>query len=203
MSAKVRLARAADAEQVRAIYAPFCAHSAVSFEEEAPGEAEVARRIAAALGRFPWLVCEEAGEVLGYAYAGAHRERAAYRWSVDVTAYVKEGRRGRGIGTALYTSLLALLRLQGLYNAYAGITLPNPASVALHERVGFRPFAVYRAVGYKLGAWHDVGWWHRELQPPGGEPAPPLPLPEAQREGGWESALNAGLAYLGGAQPGE
>jgi phosphinothricin acetyltransferase len=185
----IRLATEHDAEPVLAIYAPFCTSSPVSFEEQAPSLDEMRRRIRTILARFPWLVYVDEEEVLGYAYAFAHRERPAYRWSVEVAAYVKEGQRGRGIGKALYTSLLRLLALQGFYNAYGGITLPNPASVALHESVGFRPLGVCRGVGYKLGSWHDVGWWYRDLRPRAEAPEPPLALPAVVGTREWDEAL--------------
>jgi L-amino acid N-acyltransferase YncA len=116
------------------------------------------------------------GAVLGYAYASPHRERAAYRWSVDVAVYIAEQARRRGVGRQLYSTLFAMLVELGYYNAFAGVTLPNPASVGLHESMGFTPVGVYRNVGYKLGAWHDVGWWRRPLQPPAADPAEPRSL---------------------------
>jgi L-amino acid N-acyltransferase YncA len=115
---------------------------------------------------------------------------------VDVSVYVHERARRHGVGRALYTSLFALLRLQGFYAAHAGITLPNPASVGLHEALGFVPVGVYRSVGYKMGAWHDVGWWQLPLRERTGEPAPPLTLAEAQTRPEWPSALAAGLSDL-------
>jgi phosphinothricin acetyltransferase len=189
MSATIRLARAEDAAGVLAIYAPFCA-TPVSFEEEPPSLDEMRRRIAGTLERWPWLVCAADAEVLGYVYARPHRERAAYRWSVEVTAYVAAGQRRRGVGRALYTALFRLLELQGYCNAYAGITLPNPASVGLHEALGFRPVGVYRHVGYKCGAWHDVGWWQRDLRPPEPEPPEPRDLSELKGEAAWQAALS-------------
>jgi len=119
-------------------------------------------------------VAERAGGIAGYAYASRHRERRAYQWSVDVSCYVDARFRRRGVGGALYRVLLALLARQGFFNAYAGITLPNAASVALHESAGFRPIGVYRRVGYKLGAWHDVGWWGREIAAPRDDPPEPV-----------------------------
>src|SRR5205085_974289 len=116
-------------------------------------------RITQTVPHLPWLVCEKDDLIRGYAYASPHRARAAYQWSVDVTVYVREGQRRRGVGQALYASLFRLLVLQGYYNAYAGITLPNPASVGLHESLGFFPIGIYREVGFKLEQWHDVGWW--------------------------------------------
>jgi phosphinothricin acetyltransferase len=123
-------------------------------------------------------VFERAGQILGYAYAGAHRARPAYRWSVDVSAYVAEGGRRQGIGRMLYERLLLLLQRQGYHAAFAGIALPNPASVGLHEAVGFVPLGVYRDVGFKLGAWHDVGWWQRRIGDRPADPAEPRPVTE-------------------------
>jgi phosphinothricin acetyltransferase len=173
----IRLAREADAEAVRAIYAPIVRDTAISFELEPPSADEMRGRIAATLVRFPWLVHERDGAVDGYVYASAHRSRAAYQWSVDTTVYVHEAARRGGVGRALYAVLLALLRLQGFTRAYAGITLPNAGSVGLHEAIGFRALTVYRGVGFKLGRWHDVGWWEHDLQPLAPDPAPPRPLP--------------------------
>ena len=195
-SALIRFASGGDAEQVAAIYAPSVTDTIVSFETEAPSALEMRRRIEGTLQRFPWLVCERQGRVLGYAYAGAHHSRAAYQWSVDVSAYVHEGERRAGVGRALYTSLISLLTLQGFYNAYAGISLPNPASVGLHEAMGFRPVGVYRGVGYKLGAWHDVGWWHFALRQRRADPDPPADLPSILGSAAYGVALASGLPFL-------
>jgi L-amino acid N-acyltransferase YncA len=193
----IRLATVDDAEQVRGIYAPFCAaDSHVSFEFEPPTVEEMGRRIAETLARFPWLVCDEGGVVLGYVYAGTHSARAAYQWSVNVSAYIAEGRRGRGIGRGLYTSLFAILALQGYVNAYAGATLPNPASVGLHESMGFESVGVYRQVGFKCGAWHDTMWMQRALGERPARPEPPLTLAEARGLPGWTEAIEAGLALI-------
>ena len=149
-----------------------------SFELVPPTAAEMAARIAAALAWAPWLVLERSGEIAGYAYAVRHRDRAAYQWAVDVSVYVGEAHRGAGVGRALYARLFELLRAQGFYVAHAGISLPNPASVRLHEAFGFQPVGVYPAVGFKNGAWHDVGWWRLPLREPDPDPAPPRPLAE-------------------------
>ncbi|MFL5311956.1 MAG: arsinothricin resistance N-acetyltransferase ArsN1 family B [Myxococcales bacterium] len=185
----MRLATAADAEAIARIYDPIVAATAISFEVDPPGAAEMERRIRETLEMTPWLVYESEGSLRGYAYASKHRERAAYRWSADVAVYVHGDHRRAGIGRGLYTALFGLLRLQGFHAAHAGITLPNAASVALHESVGFRPVGVYPAVGYKLGAWHDVGWWQLELRARTGEPAPLRRLPEVRRDESWRSAL--------------
>jgi L-amino acid N-acyltransferase YncA len=166
----------ADDAAIAEIYRPSVTDSFVSFEEEAPTAAEMAERIESTLARTPWLVAVDRGEVVGYAYAGHHRERAGYRWSVDVSAYVRADRHGRGIGSALYRSLIRILTAQGFANAYAGITQPNPASVALHRSIGMELVGVYRGVGYKLGAWRDVAWYQLRLTNDPGDP-PPEPIP--------------------------
>ncbi len=192
----IRLATDADGGAAAAIYGPIVAASPISFEVDPPGAAEMGRRIAATLGHAPWLVCERSGAVCGYAYATRHRDRAAYQWSVDVSVYVAEPFRRHGVGRALYTSLLALLRLQRFWAAHAGITLPNAGSVGLHEAMGFQPVGVYRGVGYKAGAWHDVGWWQLSFGARPASPEPPLARAEAERRDGWETALAAGLPLL-------
>lgn len=159
-----------DAAACAAIYAPHIEGSAVSFEEVAPDAAAMAARIEAAQAVHPWLVAEDGGEVRGFAYGCRHRERAAYRWAADVSVYVAAGVRGAGVGRALYAELLDRLRAAGLHTACAGITLPNEASVALHESFGFEPVGVYRRIGWKMGAWRDVGWWQLQLAPPSPEP---------------------------------
>ena len=188
----IRLAGPGDAAAVAAIYAPYVTGASTSFEYVPPDAAEIASRIASTSSYTPYLVLESDGEVLGFAYASKHRERAAYQWSVDVSVYVHDRAHRRGVGRALYESLFALLRLQGFYSAHAGITLPNPASVGLHEALGFRPVGVYRSVGFKHGAWHDVGWWQLPLRERTGTPDPPRPLAEAQRDPGWAASLAAG-----------
>jgi phosphinothricin acetyltransferase len=171
----IRLATQGDAAQIAAIYRPFCDENCVSFEITAPDAAEMASRIATTLQRFPWLVDETDGVVNGYAYATSHRVRAAYRWAVEVTIYLAESSRGRGLGRALYTELFARLREQGLYKAYAGVLIPNPPSQRFHESMGFTLVGVYEKVGFKLGEWRDVGWWVLDLLPPSGIPAEPKP----------------------------
>lgn len=164
MAAVIRLARDADAEQMLAIYAPAVRETAVSFELDLPTESEFRQRIADTLKYAPWLVCEAEGNILGYAYAGKYHVRAAYQWSVEISTYVHSRWRRQGIARGLSVSLLECLRLQGYYNAYACIALPNPASVALAKSLGFKPIGVLPSAGYKLGRWHDVGWWELALQ---------------------------------------
>lgn len=169
----IRMARAEDAAAIQRIYAPFVRDTAITFETVAPTEAEILDRLTATLPTLPWLVAETDGNVLAYAYASRHHTRAAYRWSVDVSVYVDPVRHRRGIGRALYLPLLDRLRRQGFYTAYAAITLPNEASVGLHETLGFQPLCVFRHVGYKLGDWRDVGYWQLELRPADGVPPEP------------------------------
>jgi L-amino acid N-acyltransferase YncA len=165
---------ARDAAVCAAIYAPYVRDTVISLEEVVPTEREFAERIEYVSRDYPWLVAHERGEVVGYAYASRHHERAAYRWAADVAVYVESGHHRRGIGRALYLTLFDLLAEQGLYLACAGITLPNAASVGLHEALGFTPVGVYRGVGWKAGAWWDVGWWQLQLAPEAaGKPAEP------------------------------
>jgi phosphinothricin acetyltransferase len=174
---KVRAATADDAAAIAAIYAPYVTGTVISFETEAPDAAEIARRMAGDAGTYPWLAaCDDDGALLGYAYATAFRLRPAYRFSVETTVYVAGHAHGRGIGRALYAALLPVLEAQGYVQAIAAITLPNPASVALHERFGFRRIGAYQEVGFKHGGWHSVGLWQRALAPLGDTPAEPKPL---------------------------
>jgi L-amino acid N-acyltransferase YncA len=166
-----------DAAAVADIYRPAVDETIASFEAVAPDAAEMARRMRATLERTPWLVAQVADSVIGYAYAGEHRERAGYRWSVDVSAYVHPEWHGRGVGRMLYDELLTILRRQRFVNAYAGIALPNPASVALHESIGMRRIGVYERVGWKpTGGWIDVAWFGMRIAEPSEPPSEPVPL---------------------------
>lgn len=152
-----------DAPAVQAIYAPYVTSTTISFEEVPPDIAETERRIAAILLKYPYLVAEVDGQIVGYAYASEHRTRAAYRTSVDVTVYVAPGAQRSGVARCLYSRLLPAAAGLGYHAAFAGIALPNDASVGLHEAMGFKPVGIYREVGRKFDAWHDVGWWQRLL----------------------------------------
>jgi phosphinothricin acetyltransferase len=164
-----------DAADCAAIYAPYVRDTPISLEERVPTAQEIAERIEATTQTHPWLVAEDDSDLVGYAYATRHRERACYRWATDVTVYVTPKRHRGGVGRALYQALFGLLAEQGFRIACAGITLPNQASVGLHEALGFEPVGVYRNIGWKLGAWYDVGWWQLELG--GGGPARELGPP--------------------------
>lgn len=178
MSGLIRVAEERDAEAIAAIYAPAITDAVISFELTAPDAKEMSRRILAIQRQYPWLVYEASNTVLGYVYASVHNERAAYRWSVDVTAYIRHDARRRGIGKALYTALFEILVLQGYRTACAGITLPNTASVQMHAAMGFKLVGVYHDVGYKFGKWHDVAWYERCLAEHVLEPPEPVPFPE-------------------------
>lgn len=173
---RVRPATPDDAPGILAIYAPIIEETAVSFELVAPTLDDVRRRIGKAHEAHDFLVSvDEGGVVEGYVYGSQHRERAAYQWAVDVTVYIRADARGRGVGRRLYETLLPRLAARGYYQAFAGIALPNDASVGLHEAVGFTHLGTYRNVGFKLGAWRDVGWWQKQLRAPVPDeiPAPP------------------------------
>ena len=160
---KIREATVGDAAAIKAIYAPFVSDTAISFEEVPPDTVEMAKRISSISQNYPYLVAEEAGKVIGYAYASQHRTRAAYRSSVDVAAYVQASAHGRGAGRALYQVLLPAASASGYHAAFAGIAIPNDASVGFHDLLEFTPVGIYREVGRKFGSWHDVGWWQRLL----------------------------------------
>ncbi|MEP6656173.1 MAG: arsinothricin resistance N-acetyltransferase ArsN1 family B [Betaproteobacteria bacterium] len=171
----VRTAVDDDASAIQSIYAPIVRETAISFEDVPPNAAEMRERIRSTVVAYPFLVSAAGDGIVGYAYAGPHRVRAAYRWSVDVSVYVASPARRHGVGRALYAALLTILEMQGFHAAFAGIALPNPGSIALHEALGFTPLGVYREVGFKRGHWHDVGWWRRPLHECA-TPSEPLPF---------------------------
>jgi L-amino acid N-acyltransferase YncA len=187
---RIRLATSEDGEALAGIYRRAVVDRATSFEVDPPDGAEMSRRVTSTLERYPWLVFEDGGQVIGYAYASRHRERAAYQWAVEVSAYVRDGAHRMGVGRTLYESLFRVLALQGYQRAFAGITLPNEASVGFHTALGFTPVGVYHRIGWKFGAWHDVLWLERAvddtLAPPD---APPIPLAQLMT-----SAIAAALA---------
>jgi phosphinothricin acetyltransferase len=154
-----------DAARVAEIYEPYVRETAVSFELEPPGAEEMRRRIESVTGRHPWLIIDDDGLALGYAYASPYRERPAYNWTVETTVYIDRERRGQGLGKALYAALLEELTSRGFVTAFAGITVPNPWSEALHASVGFEQIGVLPRAGFKLGEWRDVAFWHRPLRP--------------------------------------
>jgi phosphinothricin acetyltransferase len=164
MNHKVRVATPADASAIQAIYAPMVLDTVISFELTPPTVDETAARIATTLPVYPYLAAELDGSVVGYAYASQHRAREAYRWSVDVTVYVNPAAHRKGIGRALYQRLLPILENQGFHAAYAGIAIPNAASIGIHETLGFTHIGTYPEVGFKHGQWHSVGYWRKPLR---------------------------------------
>jgi phosphinothricin acetyltransferase len=175
----IKIAESIHAGAIRDIYAPFVQEGFVTFETQVPEIEDFEKRIAHYTERYPWLVMEEDGVVLGYAYASAYRERVAYQWVVECSVYVQGNHQKKGIAAKLYEALFDLLRLQGLYKVYAVITVPNPQSVGFHEKMGFTWFATYENVGYKAGKWCDVGWWQLTLtEPDNSIPSAPIPFPQ-------------------------
>ena len=173
-----------DAAACAAIYAPQITAGVASLEERAPEPHEMSDRIRIISRDYPWLVAVIDDQVVGYAYASRHRERAAYRWAADVTVYISGDHHRRGVGRALYGALFGLLERQGVHEVCAGVTLPNDASVGLHEAMGFVPVGVYRDIAFKFGQWHSVGWWQLSLRPrsegePPAELGPPVRLDPA------------------------
>ena len=178
MEASVRVVAERDAGAIADIYTPIVEKTHFSFETAPPTPEEMASRIRDTLERFPWLVCEDDGQIVGYSYASPHNERSAYQWGTDVSVYVAEQYRRRGIARDLYETLFDILRRQGFYTAYAIIALPNPPSVALHEDLGFERIGLYEKAGYKQGEWHDVGHWENVLQSHETPPSPPISFGE-------------------------
>ncbi len=158
----LRLARPSDCPRLAEIFAPYVA-GAITFTTVPPTAADFEKKLSEILPDYPFLVWESGGQVSAYAYASRHRALPAYRWCAEVSIYADQAAHGKGAGTALYTALLEILRRQGLVNVYAGITLPNAASVGIHEKFGFRRFSLFEKVGFKAGAWHDVGWWEKRF----------------------------------------
>lgn len=173
---EIRMASEKDAAELLAIYRPYVEQTAITFEYEVPSVDEFRRRIAHTLERFPYLKAAADDRIVGYAYVSPFRTRAAYGWSVETSIYVDQACRGQGVGTALYRTLEEILRRQGVRNLYAGITDPNPESVALHMAFGYRTVARFSACGYKLGSWRDVIWMEKFLNEGREAPEPLIPV---------------------------
>jgi phosphinothricin acetyltransferase len=176
MSVSIRLASEADAPAIAEIYQPYVETTRISFEESAPDAGEMALRMQSPL--HPWLVADDDGRIIGFASSSPYHRRPAYRWTVETSIYVAQGAHGRGAGRTLLAALIELLTRQGFVTAIAAIALPNPVSIALHERLGFAAAGTYRGVGYKRDAWTDVSLWQRDLAPRSAAPSEPLPFRE-------------------------
>lgn len=177
----IRLASSNDANNILNIYSPYILDTSFTFETEVPSEETFGERIENYLHYWPWLVCEFDGKIAGYAYGSKYRERTGYQWCVECSVYVHDDFQRMGIAKALYTALFEILKIQGYRNVYAVINLPNDKSVQLHESCGFKWFATYENVGYKLGKWKDVGWWQLVINEYNNEPAPPVQFSEIDK----------------------
>lgn len=196
MNSLIRIARPDDAAAIAAIYAPYVRETAITFELDVPGDDEMRRRVADVLSYSTYLVFERDGAIAAYAYGARFRTRAAYQWSSETTVYVDRSQHGRGIGRALYTSLLNCLRVQGFTVAVGVIGLPNAGSVVLHEKMGFKLVGNTRATGFKLGRWHDVGWYELALVEPPLNPQPPATLQTLSSDARFQAAMNSGMSTL-------
>ncbi len=189
----IRFAQQGDAEGILRIYAPFVQDTFVSMEYEVPSLDAFRKRISGIAAEYPYLVCAAGDEIAGYAYAHRHMERAGYAWNAELSVYIGDGYRRRGVGRALYGALMDILRLQGVRNVYGIITLPNPGSETLHESFGFLRAGVYRQSGFKHGAWHDVAWYEKQIGGLRPQPEPFVPIGQVDPE-----AVSSILARHGG-----
>ena len=182
MSIIIRFARPSDATEILGIYGPYIRDTSYTFETEVPAEKEFAERIETYLQSWPWLVCEVEGKIAGYAYGSKYRERTGYQWCVECSIYMHPGFREKGLGKKLYEKLFEILKYQGFRNVYAVINTPNDISVTFHENCGFRFFAMYENVGWKLGQWKNVGWWRLVLNDFIDDPPAPVMLKDIERK---------------------
>jgi L-amino acid N-acyltransferase YncA len=196
MTTEIRLVTLDDAPQILDIYAPVVRETPTSFEYVVPEIQDIEGRITKTLQQYPWMVCEIDGQIAGYAYASTFRSRTAYQWTTEVTAYVHPNYHRRGLGRSLYTSLFAILREQGYFNAMSVITLPNDASVGLHETMGFEKIGVFMNMGYKLEGWHSTGWWQLELRPMPINPSPPLSITDLATQPDFPDLLSSGHHHI-------
>ena len=196
MSAIIRLAQPSDAAAIERIYAPIVRDTHISFERRPPDAADLQARIRKTLAHYPWLVCMIDEQLAAYAYASAFRSRYAYQWTSETTVYVHGGFQRRGLATALYHSLMAVLRAQGFCTAVGVIALPNAGSVRAHEALGFRKIGIFENVGFKAGQWRDTGWWQLDLRAMPADPQPPRPIGELAKDESFAGLLATGLAYI-------
>lgn len=178
----LRLATLHDTQQLLEIYAPYITDTAISFEYKIPSSADFRARIAKICTVYPYFVWEQAGILLGYAYANRQMERVAYQWNAELSIYLRPDAVGHGLGTSIYSALLELLRLQGYKTAYGCVALPNAASEALHQKLGFHSVGVWHQTGYKNKKWQNVGWFEKQLAPYEINPAPPVPITQLSEQ---------------------
>lgn len=177
MRNSIRVADKSDAAAMLEIYSPFILNSGITQETDVPSVKDFQQRIISTLEQRPWLVCEIGNQIAGYAYAGKHRERKGYQWCTEPSVYVSENFYRYGVANSLYSALFDILEIQGYVNAYAVITLPNEKSTSFHEKFGFTYLTTYKKIGFKLGQWHDVGWWQYEINPHNENPIDPIMFP--------------------------
>lgn len=174
-----RLVKDSDIPAILQIYRTYVEQTATTFEVETPGAGEFADRVKGIAAQYPYIVCVSGGRVIGYAYAHRHMERAAYQWNAELSVYIDGAHQRCGLGKKLYAMLMEILKLQHVKNVYGGVTAPNEKSERLHESFGFVKLGTYRNTGYKCGAWHDVMWFEKAIGPYGTDPAPFLPIAQA------------------------
>ena len=192
----IRLATEDDCVSLLEVYEEFISNTAVTFEVEVPSVSEFGKRITKVLEKHPWLVCEINREIVGYAYASKHRERAAYQWSVDVTVYINPKYHRMHIATALYTTLIGLLKEQGYYSAYAGVALPNIKSEGFHEYFGFKSVEVFHNVGYKFDEWRDVKWFELTILEHTKNPTVPKTINEIKDTQEFKDIINNAIQII-------
>lgn len=178
----LRFATPDDSLQILGIYAQYI-ETPVTFECALPSQKEFSRRIADIFQFYPYLVCEEDGKIMGYAYAHRHMEREAYQWNAELSVYLDRSSTSRGIGKKMYTLLIEILKLQGVKTVYGGVTAPNEKSEALHKSLGFHVAGTYHKAGYKAGKWHNVTWFEKAVSEYDPFPQPVISItgvPQAQ-----------------------
>lgn len=193
---KIRTAHQDDAGAILEIYSPYILHTPVSFETDIPSLEEFRQRMAYYQEKLPWLVCEIGNDIAGYAYATDHRQRKAYECTKELSVYVHPGFRQRGVATGLYTTLIDILKHQGVTNLLAGIALPNPESVGFHEGFGFRLVGIYHKVGFKLGRYHDAGWWELQTGTDNISPLDIKPAGSIIDTEHWHQAITKGISKI-------
>jgi L-amino acid N-acyltransferase YncA len=198
---EIRLINESDAESVLEIYKPYVLNTIISFEYEAPSLDEYSKRIKTITSEYPWLVCVMDNKIVGYAYASTHRYRTAYQWSPESTIYLSPGFHRRGIARILYSTLFSILKLQGYYNVYAGVGLPNEKSEGFHKALGFEEIGVFKKIGYKFGNWHDTRWFQIQLTDHNLKPGVPKKTSEITGTSSYLEIISSANAELKKIQP--
>lgn len=177
-----RRATEEDVVSILAIYAPYVTDSAITFEYDVPSEEEFRQRIRTISAEYPYFVCESDGQIIGYAYAHRHMERAAYQWNAEISIYIRQGFTGKGLGKTMCQALIDLLRLQGIRNVFSCVTIPNERSAHLHHSMEFSTEGIFQNAGYKCGKWQTIAWFRKNIAPYTNEPALFLPISRIDRQ---------------------